>query len=307
MKLSEKTPTTTHRILVYGGPKTGKTELVGRLAEHYNLLWFDIEKGHNTLFKLPKEWQERINVIEIPDTRAVPMASETLKKVFRGGIHKICGEHGKVACMSCMKMGKPTETVDLYSLGADTIVVVDSLTQLTSSIINHVTKGMDDEYKLEFDDYGDLGKHMGNFLSDVQQAPFNVVCISHETTAKLEDGKERIVPVAGTRNFSRNTAKYFDDVVFSEIVNGAHKFGSSTLYRNGIVSGSRSGAALEKMTVPSLMDIMKGIATPINPASPTPGVVAATGLNALRDKLKAAVSAPAVPTTPVTNTLKKEA
>lgn len=288
MKLSDKTPTTTHRILVYGPPKTGKTELVGKLAEAYNLLWFDLEKGHSTLFKLPKAWQERINIIELPDTREWPIASETLKKLFRGGEHKVCTEHGKIACLACMKMGKSVEVINLYALPSDTIVVVDSLTQMTSSIINHVTKDQDEEYRQEFDDYMELGKHMGNFLGDVQVAPFNVIFISHETTAKLEDGKERIVPVAGTRNFSRNTAKYFDDVVYCEVKNGKHSFGSSTIYANNVVTGSRSGIALEKQTIPTLMAIMKGNVTQINPASPTPGAVAVTGLNALKAKLSAA-------------------
>ena len=39
MKLTEFAPSAARKVLVYGPPKTGKTDLVGRLAEHYVLHW----------------------------------------------------------------------------------------------------------------------------------------------------------------------------------------------------------------------------------------------------------------------------
>ena len=36
--------------------------LVGRLAERYNLLYFDLENGFETLLKLPQEWKDRNRV-----------------------------------------------------------------------------------------------------------------------------------------------------------------------------------------------------------------------------------------------------
>lgn len=285
-KLSTLSPSGTQRVLVYGPPKTGKTELVGRLAEHFNLIWFDIENGHDTLFKLPVEWQERIEVISIPDSRSFPMAAETMLKVIKGGEHQICEEHGKVFCLDCMKQGKPTVKVRLdHTLPRDTVVVVDSLTQLSTSFIAHITKDMAELYKMQTDDWGNLAKLVEIFLSHVQAAKFNVICISHETETDLEDGKTRIVPVSGSRNSSRNTAKYFDHVVYAEVKNGKHQFGSGTLYANGIVTGSRTGATLENMATPSLMDIMKGI-VPTN-KSMTPGQVAAASLDSLSAALAA--------------------
>ena len=67
-KLSTKQASRTHRVLVFGAPKTGKTQLAGALAEHFNLIWIDMENGHETLFKFPQEWQERIEIIELKDT-----------------------------------------------------------------------------------------------------------------------------------------------------------------------------------------------------------------------------------------------
>jgi len=55
MKLTAKKLSRTHRVLVYGEPKSGKTELAARLAEKYNVLLFDLENGYETLLKLPTE------------------------------------------------------------------------------------------------------------------------------------------------------------------------------------------------------------------------------------------------------------
>lgn len=71
----------TKRILVYGPPKSGKTKLVGELAEKMKLIWFDLENGKDTLFQLPQEWQANIDMFSIPDARAFPMAIETCLKV----------------------------------------------------------------------------------------------------------------------------------------------------------------------------------------------------------------------------------
>jgi hypothetical protein len=109
---------------------------------------------------------------------------------------------------------------------------------------------------------------MDTFLSYVQQAPFNIVCISHETEVEMEDGKQKLVPTAGTRNFSRNTAKYFDEVVYCEVKNKKHIAASSTTYANNILTGSRTGNTLEnKPGEASLVPIFKNGITASNPAT----------------------------------------
>lgn len=244
MKLTQKAVSSVHRILIYGPPKTGKTQLAGALSQYKNLLWFDLENGYTTLLKFPEEWKERIEIISLPDTRSFPVAIETCLKVIRGGPTNICETHGKVNCPSCKKDNLPTIDVELNKLGEDTVVVFDSLTQLTASAIAHITKGKPEDYKMEFDDWGNLGKLMEIFLSHIQQAPFNVVCISHETETELEDGKLKLVPVAGSRAFSRNTAKYFDHVVYAEVKNKKHSLVSSTIGSLNLNTGSRTGVDL---------------------------------------------------------------
>ena len=264
-KLSQKQVAHATSAIVYGGPKSGKTEIVGRLSEHFKLIWVDMEKGHETLFKLPVEWQERIELIDLPDTRSFPIAIETVLKMVRGKV-VICEQHGKVGCLVCKKQEKEVVEVNLPETGPDTIVVFDSLTQLSNSAIAHITKKESDDYKLEFDDYGHLSKLLDIFLSHVQQAGYHVVVISHESEIETEGKKKTLVPVGGTRNFSRNVAKYFSHVVYAERKNKKHVFSSNSQYATTILTGSRSDVAVEDYDTPSLLPIFRPDICP----APTP-------------------------------------
>lgn len=288
MKLSDKAASKVHRVLLFGPPKSGKTQLAGALASEFDLVVFDLENGSDTLLKLPKEAQERVEIISLPDTRVYPIAIETMLKVIKGGPLDICEEHGKVSCALCKKNEGLFNHIALNELPPTTIVIIDSLTQLTNSAIAHITKHQDELYKLEYDDWANLGKLMDTFLSQVQQAKFNVICISHETEVKMEDGKHKLVPTAGTTNFSRNTAKYFDEVVYCEVKNGKHVAGSSTSYSNSILTGSRTGQRLEdKPGSASLSSIFKGEIPTFNPVTADgPGEKAMSALERIRANMK---------------------
>lgn len=285
MKLSQRTASKSRRILLFGPPKSGKTWLAGQLAKEFKLLWFDLESGVDTLLRLPEEQKENVEVISLPDTRSYPIAIETMLKVIKGAPVEICEEHGKVGCAVCKKTGASFNQVALNSLGLDTIVVVDSLTQLTNSALSHITRNQSEDYKLEFDDWGSLGKLMDIFLSHVQNAPFHIVCITHENEVEMVDGKEKIVPTAGSRNFSRNVAKYFDEVYYLQVKNGKHVVGSSTTFANNILTGSRGGHVLEKDAEPSLIPVFRGevkLAAPLH--QETPATKALSALERMRLK-----------------------
>lgn len=256
-QLSETHATNRGSVMVYGAPKTGKTQLVGELAEHFNLIWVDLENGHDTLYKLPIEWQERITLIELPDTRDFPVAIETCLKLIKGGAVSICDEHGKVKCMLCKKNDAAFTTVDVNKLPKDSIIVFDSVTQLNSSAIAHITKDKPVDYKLDWDDWHHLGVLMEVFYSHIQQGRFNVVCISHEIEAETEGSKRTLVPVAGTRNFSRNVAKFFGHVVYCERKLKKHAFLSMTTDAPNVLCGSRTDVDISKADKPSLLPIYK--------------------------------------------------
>ena len=280
MKLSASVQSSTHRALLFGPPKSGKSYLAGKLSSDFDILWFDLENGVDTLRQLPMEQQERIELISLPDSRVYPIAIETMLKVIKGAPVDICEEHGKVACALCKKESKPFSSIALNQLPSSTVVVVDSLTQLTNSAIAHITKSQPDDYKLNYDDWANLGKLLDTFLSQVQQARYNIVCISHESEVAMEDGKKKLVPTAGTTNFSRNTAKYFDEVIYCEIKNRKHIAASSTLYSGNILTGSRTGSIMETSAEPSLVPIFKGVRSVVASVQ-TPAQTALSSLSKL--------------------------
>lgn len=236
----------TRHIMLFGPPKVGKTKLAGELSKYKKLLWFDLEKGYATLFQLDGAQQENIELIHVPDNRGNPMAIETMLKVIKGQKVVICEKHGKVACPLCTKDNSPATTVELNALDNDWCVVVDSLTQLMNSAIANITKLQPVDYKLTYDDWAHLGKLMDTFLSYVQTAKYNIICISHELAVKMTDNSEKLVPTAGTTNFSRNSAKYFDDVVYMRVANGKHTAASKTTAQNNILTGSRADIDISK-------------------------------------------------------------
>lgn len=256
-KLTEIKETPLHRVCVFGGPKSGKTQLVGELAKKYKLTWLDLENGHLTLLKLPKEAQANINLIRVRDTRSLPIAIETVLKVLSGNPCKICVAHGKVNCPVCQKNDAPYDEICVANFGPDEILVIDSLTQLSNSAMALQTKGKPEDYKFEWDDYRAQGTRLDSVLSLVQQSTYNVVCITHEAEVEMEDKRKQLVPVAGSSNFSRNTAKYFDHVVYCGKQGIKHVAGSSTVYKPNILTGSRSEVAVEKSGTPTLFEIFK--------------------------------------------------
>jgi hypothetical protein len=98
----------------------------------------------------------------------------------------------------------------------------------------------------------------------------------------MEDGKNKLVPTAGTRNFSRNTAKYFDEVIYCEVKNKKHIAASSSTYANNVLSGSRTGQVLETQANASLIPIFKGEIPSTTNAQLTPASTALTHLQSLR-------------------------
>ena len=257
MKMTEVEDRKYLHIEIFGPPKSGKTRLVGQLAEHdFTLHLFDYESGSKTLFtSLPKEFRKNVNIYRVQDTKDTPLGIETALKVTKLGSHELCDLHGKVTslvsgkmikCPLCSKVPTATySTFDNTKLGPKDIVIHDSLTQLTNSALAHVGLGKDDTWKPERDDWAKQGNILDRLLSNVQNAPYHIICITHENPIEMNDGKEKMVPLAGTRNFSRTGAKYFDEVIYTNVFNKRHIAASSSTYANNILTGSRSNVTLE--------------------------------------------------------------
>lgn len=253
MKLTEYKPTAARKILVYGAPKTGKTELVGSLAAAgFRLWWLDMEDGIKTLLRpesAAAKNLDNIELIRLPDTQTYPIAIETVLKIIKGGNQKVCHKHGKVDCHICKKEAPTAFTeINVSSFTNKDVLVKDSVSQLSTSTMNFICKEQiakgNDDYKPDWDDWRKQGFLLDRIFSTVQQANFNCVCISHEQLVEMEDKKKKLVPIGGTGNFSKTFAKYFDDVIYCEIVNGKYKAYSSADQIGNAVVGSRTGKKL---------------------------------------------------------------
>lgn len=257
---------TNHAILIYGDSKTGKTRFVGtaaKIPELKRIFWIDLENGSDTLLHmgLTEEEMSKIELIKIPDTRETPRGAETMLKMVSSKTDlKICQEHGKVACLECEKAGKPYSVFNLKSLTNSDLVVIDSGSQLGDSCLALACAGKPVEYKAQTDDWGTMGKYLGDILSVIQQAVFtNFVMITHTMVIEEEINgvtKDKILPLVGTKNFCKKVSKYFGTVCFLELKLGKHAGGSASTYKPNHITGSRLNVAIETKKEATMRDIL---------------------------------------------------
>lgn len=278
MKLTDsfKNSSMPQRVAVIGLPGSGKTTLVAQLATAYRLHWIDVENGAETLLKLSPTAQANIDLIHLPDSATYPIAADTLAQLFRAGKASICQAHGKVSCAICTAKAKSDPTapdtfdhLDFSALDSNDIVVLDSGTQWSNSMLAHIMKNKPVDAKPERDDWGALRKHTEFALSQMQAAQFNLVVIFHAQEAEMEDTKKKLVPTFGSAAMSTEVAKAFGHVVYCDIRNRKHvAFSSSTALPN-VLTKSRTDFEIEKLAVPSLIPIFSPAAAP----EPAPGTV----------------------------------
>lgn len=268
MNLDEFVDEEVVHAIVYGPPKVGKTGLVAKLARYgYRLHWCDLENGRKTLRNpqfVPLEFRKNIDVINIPDHQNFPIAIQTMKALFKDALPKrICFNHGTISCAKCVADKEAKwSTLDLAKFTRRDILVIDSLTQLGQSAINNAVqaeiKKHGENYKFEWDDYRVQGYALDNICGKIQVAPINVIVLSHETdTEKADDKPEKLAPTAGTRNHSKTTAKYFDEVAYMYIQNGKHRISNESTFRAGVQTGGRTGINLSELPEMDLLPLFR--------------------------------------------------
>ena len=257
--------TSPQHVCVYGPPKVGKTQLIGELAlAGFKLIWFDLENGAETLRKMPQEALNNITYIGVRDVKDEPIAIATMDKIVRGGKYALCDYHGRIDCPVCKRAADSEPEIQVTiptrfsAQDANTIIVMDSATQLSMSVINNVIKGKPIDYQETLHDFRNQGNYLNRIFSYIQYAPFHFITTAHETEAEREDGSIRIVPSIGSRNYAINCGKFFDHIVYMDKINMKHKAFSSTQYSNNVLTGSRTDVAIEKMERPDLISIFRG-------------------------------------------------
>lgn len=281
MNLSSLRNDISHRVLLYGAPGTGKTAAIAELAKHYHIDFIDLEDGGSTLVNpelgLTPEHEAHINYIKVPDTRAYPVAAVTVSELSRFRNGTICGDHGAWNCKSCGpqpakpatkdiivngKVVKPAMEAKEATMGKDNvsyldfekytgnnILVIDSLTQLSNSILAAcmAKENRTDMFDAaQFVDWGNLGKNLDSILSNFQASGKNIVVTTHLSSITQEDGKELLGPVGGTANYAKLLGRFFDHKVICQIKGGKSVLNSAYNYSGSAMTGSRTGADTSK-------------------------------------------------------------
>lgn len=252
-----------HSILLYGGPKGGKTRLVGtaaKIPEIANIYWFDGENGAETLLNmgLTEAEMDKITLFKIRDTKDEPIFIETVLKAFssKKPVH-ICDMHGRVDCAACKKEGLPSTPFCMTQCTHHDLVVVDSGSALGDSAMAALCLGRDSMFKPGWDEYGIQGKWLGDILTVVQQATYtNFAFITHEICIENDEKKDVFYPLMGTKPFSMKCAKYFGTVAYVHKKLNKHAAGSSSTYLGDRVTGSRINAHIEKASEANMRTIL---------------------------------------------------
>jgi len=267
------------KVCIFGEPKTGKTSLIGTLARAgYHIIFIDVANEVSVLLDLPLDAQENITYIPVQDTADTPLAHATVDKLVRGGDFHICGTHGRVDCKLCKQSGID-DWIDVSipkirtMENKDTIVVIDNMSQVTSSVAASIQKGKTLIGKIEdldagtvarvtekesYEDYRINGAYLSRILSYIQTAPYHCIVTAHVVEAKTETGSEKYVPYIGTSNYSANVGRFFGHVLYTSVVNGKFKVFSKASDSNKVLCGSRFDAfdanKMEKVTLAPLFD-----------------------------------------------------
>lgn len=289
MKLSQHKSSATYRILIIGLSGSGKSTLAAQMAEEgWNLIWINVENAADTLFKLSPEAQERVNLINIPDTASYPIAAQTLMTLFKSGKANICNDHGKAACPICSKDSEAVITsVDFSALTPKDIVVLDTGTQLSYSILAYTMKDKTVDTKPERDDWGALRKYTEFFKSQFQGARYNLIVVCQCQEAELENGVMKLVPSFGSAAMSASFPSAFDHVIYTEIKNKSHRAFSGSLANGSVLTRSRSDFFIENQNKLTLLPIFTGERQANNPMHiETPATKAVTSLSLKLASLK---------------------
>lgn len=255
-------------VLLYGKAKTGKTTLAATAAKCSNInnvYWFDNENGRERLIsmvsskELTEQEASKFKIFAIDDSVEHPYAFETISKLI--GLRRplsICIRHGRIDCPECKKINAETQPFDMAKCNANDIIVIDSGSQYSDSIMHYYNEGKLAKGTSGLDAFREQGLRLVEFLTEIQRAKTNWIVITHNIAIELEAGSERIAamdykgpkieetyPLMGTRNFSMKVGKYFSHVAYLEVKLRKHIGGSSTTYKSGLITGSRTGWKLE--------------------------------------------------------------
>lgn len=244
------------RVVLMGGPKTGKTALISQLATKYELLYWDLENGKDTLIACCSDAQlDNIEYIKLPDSYNNAVAVKTLLNAYcQGtGIGYVCADHGAWKCPKCVTKTDTNIQIDLNKMkaGDGWIHVIDSATQFALSQLHNlcVVNGIkredavigEKENKVTLGLWDGVGAAIDRLFSTFQASDFHLCVTAHELEVEMPDKSKKLVPYVGTKKYAHNFGKYFSAVIRLSLTNKKHKVESTTTSSvNANVGGRRT-------------------------------------------------------------------
>uniref|UniRef100_A0A6M3KD78 Putative ATPase domain containing protein n=1 Tax=viral metagenome TaxID=1070528 RepID=A0A6M3KD78_9ZZZZ len=215
-------------ILVYGKPKTGKTEFAGTWSEAGDVLYIDSDKGILTLKsspRIPDNLKQNIYFVPISDK-----AEDSNVK------HPIGWITIKAIIESIQKTGA-------YSDIEPKTIVLDSLTTASDYALSYtlyINKHLGQQPTLP--DWGRQMRELADLINEARAIPqINFICIAHEQYDRDElSGRTWCVPLL-TGKLAHRIGMHFDEIYHSVIVES----GQNRIYKletkgSGLVTaGSR--------------------------------------------------------------------
>ena len=249
------------RMNIYGAPGTGKTFMVGKLADKFKLHYISAENGHQT-FSDPAcvsvAARPNVAIYKIADTNTQPRAYSFLHNLLLTGSVTACEAHGATGCVACASAGLKDYKFSLSSLGMNDILIIDSWSQVDRSVRARLAA----KHKVDWESESAKDMHGSNnmlrFYDAVRMSltdlctriqainSTNVIVITHTTdTSKLNEKGQvavqgKIVPAGGSAKFAETNAGYFSEVLFSYVENGRFKVTCDPRYSPYHAAKSRS-------------------------------------------------------------------
>ena len=265
------------KTLLYAESKVGKTRMAGRLAKTRKLVILDNEGSTKTLLdpsNLDPAHHKNINVLTFPDSKNFPISSVMIRKILgmpTSTVFNFCHAHTNHNCPVCKTAGKPFSPFSIKKdvIDAKAILVIDTLSQMTSSFIEYIRRNPKNPYdanlanlslenqasidkfndgeKLDWDKWGELGNLCFEILKGIQAATYEIIAITHPIMAVYEDGTKKITPSMGTDKFSLKVAGHFDNVIYGSISMGKYKWISQPDL-SGAIAGCRTPIDISKLS-----------------------------------------------------------
>lgn len=268
-------------LLIYGGPKTGKTKMaasIAKIASIKRVIWFDCERGSDTIFSgeagLSEKELEKIEPVFFKDTSDRPIVAETMLKVLtsRAEVH-IDQETGKTG-------GKTDQTISVgyKALDDTTAIVFDTISQVADSVfaLQKMLYAYDDNRRY----WGEFHGAMNIIMGAIQSSSGVNILLAQElllegstkaeekqrTLSNAAGGKksssilvqdDRIIPVCGSQPYSLKAAKYPSTVVRLYTELKKYKGVSSPVTLANVMAGSRQGVDVSKISNPTIADLLK--------------------------------------------------